>query len=228
MTQYGAITVCVCGVKLLQSCPLCVTLWTVAGHVPLFVGFPRQEYWSELPLCPTQYWDPCNTNYRRLPPAIFINTFSLRKKLPSIGCASVNFGVIAACKWSYLFSVWKSMIMKAVEWLSTMVQQSVHEIGGNIIYIQINLHSDKWAKMNIRKFYVSFFGWNNLIMYKANYVCYIFLGEHKRLSVPCFVVAQFSGPYSGHCKSYKVIRLCSSNSLLMKDQTQRWSITLPE
>ena len=28
-----------------------VTSWTVAWQVPLFVGFPRQEYWSGFP-CP--------------------------------------------------------------------------------------------------------------------------------------------------------------------------------
>ena len=30
-----------------------VTPWTVAFHGPLTMGFPRQEYWSEL-LCPPQ------------------------------------------------------------------------------------------------------------------------------------------------------------------------------
>ena len=30
---------------------LCATLWTVAYQDPLFMGFPRQESWSELP-CP--------------------------------------------------------------------------------------------------------------------------------------------------------------------------------
>ena len=30
---------------------LCVTLWTVAHQVPLFMGFSRQEYWSGFP-CP--------------------------------------------------------------------------------------------------------------------------------------------------------------------------------
>ena len=29
--------------------PLFVTPWTVACQVPLSMGFPRQEYWSELP-----------------------------------------------------------------------------------------------------------------------------------------------------------------------------------
>ena len=31
--------------------PLFVTLWTVARHAPLSMGFSRQEYWSGLP-CP--------------------------------------------------------------------------------------------------------------------------------------------------------------------------------
>ena len=28
------------------------TLWTVAHQAPLSLGFPRQEYWSGLPLLP--------------------------------------------------------------------------------------------------------------------------------------------------------------------------------
>ena len=28
------------------------TLWTVAHQVPLSMGFPRQEYWNELPFPP--------------------------------------------------------------------------------------------------------------------------------------------------------------------------------
>ena len=28
---------------------LCVTLWTAAHQAPLYTGFSRQEYWSELP-----------------------------------------------------------------------------------------------------------------------------------------------------------------------------------
>ena len=31
------------------SCPLFATLWTVAHQTPLSMGYPRQEYWSELP-----------------------------------------------------------------------------------------------------------------------------------------------------------------------------------
>ena len=31
---------------------LFATPWTVAHQAPLFMGFPRQEYWSELP-CPS-------------------------------------------------------------------------------------------------------------------------------------------------------------------------------
>ena len=32
-----------------KSCPALATPWTVAGHAPLSMGFPRQEYWSGLP-----------------------------------------------------------------------------------------------------------------------------------------------------------------------------------
>ena len=32
-----------------QSCPTLVTPWTVACQASLFMGFPRQEYWSGLP-----------------------------------------------------------------------------------------------------------------------------------------------------------------------------------
>jgi len=39
--------------KSIQSCPSLGNPmdWTVAHHVPLAMGFSRQEYWSEL-LCP--------------------------------------------------------------------------------------------------------------------------------------------------------------------------------
>ena len=33
-----------------QLWPTLATLWTVAGQAPLSMGFPRQEYWSEMPL----------------------------------------------------------------------------------------------------------------------------------------------------------------------------------
>ena len=32
-----------------KFCPTLVTPWTVARQAPLFMGFPRQEYWSRLP-----------------------------------------------------------------------------------------------------------------------------------------------------------------------------------
>ena len=41
---------CCCWVA--QSWPTLFTPWTVACQAPLCMGFPRQEYWSELP-CPT-------------------------------------------------------------------------------------------------------------------------------------------------------------------------------
>ena len=37
-------------VKLLSRVRLFATPWTVAYHAPSSIGFPRQEYWSGLPL----------------------------------------------------------------------------------------------------------------------------------------------------------------------------------
>ena len=33
---------------------LFVTLWSVAHQAPLSMGFPRQEYWSQLPCSPRE------------------------------------------------------------------------------------------------------------------------------------------------------------------------------
>ena len=33
-----------------QSCPTLATPWTAAHQAPPFMGFPRQEYWSGVPL----------------------------------------------------------------------------------------------------------------------------------------------------------------------------------
>ena len=35
-----------------QSCLLFSTPWTVSCQVPLFMAFPRQEYWTGLPFSP--------------------------------------------------------------------------------------------------------------------------------------------------------------------------------
>ena len=37
-------------VLVVQSCLTLCNLWTVARQAPLSMGFPRQEYWSGLPL----------------------------------------------------------------------------------------------------------------------------------------------------------------------------------
>ena len=41
------VAVCVCA-QLLKLCLTLVTPWTVACQAPLFMGLPRQEYWSGL------------------------------------------------------------------------------------------------------------------------------------------------------------------------------------
>ena len=46
---FAHVCVCVC---VLSRVWCFVTLWTVACQVPLSLGFPRQEYWNELPFLP--------------------------------------------------------------------------------------------------------------------------------------------------------------------------------
>ena len=41
-----------CGGLIAESCPTLATPWIVAYQAPLFMGFPRQEYWSGLPFPP--------------------------------------------------------------------------------------------------------------------------------------------------------------------------------
>ena len=41
-----------CVLSCFSQVQLFVTLWTVAHQAPLSIGFPGQEYWSELP-CPS-------------------------------------------------------------------------------------------------------------------------------------------------------------------------------
>ena len=49
-------------VQSLSRTRLYVTPWTTAWRVPLFMGFLRQEYWSELPfLSPVDLPDPSLT-----------------------------------------------------------------------------------------------------------------------------------------------------------------------
>ena len=39
----------VCAFSEAQSCQTLATPWTAAHQAPLSIGFPRQEFWSELP-----------------------------------------------------------------------------------------------------------------------------------------------------------------------------------
>ena len=51
-THYTVVCVCMCVcvcVCVLSCVRLFATLWTIAHHAPLSMGFPRQECWSGLP-----------------------------------------------------------------------------------------------------------------------------------------------------------------------------------
>ena len=41
-----------CTLSCFSRVRLCVTLWTVAHHAALSVGFSRQDYWTGLPCLP--------------------------------------------------------------------------------------------------------------------------------------------------------------------------------
>ena len=47
---------------------LCATLWTAAHQAPLSMGFPRQEYWSELPF--PSPWDLPDPEIKSTCPAL--------------------------------------------------------------------------------------------------------------------------------------------------------------
>ena len=56
MNKYKLKRVCTISINkvayVLSHVQLFATLWTVALQAPLSMGFPRQEYWSELPFPP--------------------------------------------------------------------------------------------------------------------------------------------------------------------------------
>ena len=61
------LVMCVCA---LSCARFFVIRWTVAHQAPLSMGFPRQEYWSELPfLSPEDLPDPGIKSQSLAPPA---------------------------------------------------------------------------------------------------------------------------------------------------------------
>ena len=69
-----------------QSClTLLATPWTVAPQAPLFMGFPRQEYWSGLPF-PALYWNSIPPHVQGCHWALV----SLFKELPFFKCKDLE------------------------------------------------------------------------------------------------------------------------------------------
>ena len=55
-----------------------VTLWTVACHTSLSMGFPRQEYWNELPFPPPgDLCDPGIKPVSPVPPKSQVDFFKI-------------------------------------------------------------------------------------------------------------------------------------------------------
>ena len=59
---------CVCIVQPLSRVQLFATPWTLACQAPLSMGFPKEEYWSGLPLPPPG--DPPSPGMEPLSPAL--------------------------------------------------------------------------------------------------------------------------------------------------------------
>ena len=59
-----------------------VTPWTVACQAPLFMGFPRQEYWSRLP-CPSP-WDLPDPGIKPVAPVLAGRLFNTSPRKPNI------------------------------------------------------------------------------------------------------------------------------------------------
>ena len=67
---------------------LCATLWTVACQTPLFIGFSRPEYWSELPSPPPgDLPDPATEPMSLMPPALAGGFFTT--ELPGKSCGDL-------------------------------------------------------------------------------------------------------------------------------------------
>ena len=71
-----------------------VTLWTVDHHIPLSVGFSRQEYWSGLPCSPPEDLpDPAIKPVSPESPTLaggFFMTNATREALPLVYCTSIS------------------------------------------------------------------------------------------------------------------------------------------
>ena len=59
-----------------------VTLWTVAFQIPLFLGFPRLEYWGGLPFPPPGYFPDPGIKFMSLAWASVLFTTEPLGKLP--------------------------------------------------------------------------------------------------------------------------------------------------
>ena len=67
----------VCGLSSASLVRLFATLWTVARHAPLSMGFSRQEYWNGLPFPPPgDLNDPRIESGSAMAPALQVGFFT--------------------------------------------------------------------------------------------------------------------------------------------------------
>ena len=78
---------------------LFVTLWTVAHQAPLFMGFSREEYWSQLPCPPSG--DLSTPGIKPVAPALQAISLPLsyqRSHHPPLSISKYHHNKIQACK----------------------------------------------------------------------------------------------------------------------------------
>ena len=72
-----------------QADSLPLTLWTVARQAPLSMGFPRQEYWSGLPVPPSG--DLPHTGIKPTSPALQVDSLPVGSLFPLLEDRSLVF-----------------------------------------------------------------------------------------------------------------------------------------
>ena len=83
----GDLCVCVCVLSHFSHIQLFATPWTVACHIPLSMGLPRQEYWGGLPYPPPgDLPDPGIAPSSPVSPALQVDSILLsQQRSPSDG-----------------------------------------------------------------------------------------------------------------------------------------------
>ena len=111
--EYLSIYLCGCMLRCFSHSQLFLTPCTVAHHAPQFMGFSRQEYWSELPcsppkVLPYQGIEPSSSESPALQAVLY--HWTTRETFHLVKFSSISFNSILS------FSVYKSST-SLVKWI---------------------------------------------------------------------------------------------------------------